>query len=123
MSYSRPDKTPNQTQSIQMLDSKLVYKNPWMQVFEDTIQRPSGAKGLYGVVKKTDFAVILPISGDDIYLVEQYRYPIKKRCLELPQGAWESNPEADHILLAMGELQEETGLIAEKMTYVGAQYL
>lgn len=116
-------KSTNDFKVIKTLESKVVYKNNWMSVHEDIIERESGAKGLYGVVRKPDFAVILPICHGYIYLVEQYRYPVKQRFSELPQGAWESNPEADHLLLAMGELQEETGLIAHQMTYIGAQYL
>lgn len=108
---------------IETLESNLVYQNKWMQVYEDKIRRQSGAEGIYGVVRKPDFALILPICHGHVYLVEQFRYPVGKRFAECPQGAWESNPEADHLLLAMGELEEETGLIAHKMTYVGAQYL
>ncbi len=108
---------------IETLDSKIVYKNKWMTVREDKIRRPSGAEGLYGVVDKPDFAVIFPYQDGYVYLVEQYRYPIEQRQKEFPQGTWEDNPEADHLLLAAGELQEETGLFANKMEYLGYQYL
>ena len=108
---------------IQTLDSKVVYENKWLRLREDRIRRSSGNEGIYGVVEKPDFAIILPIEGDTVYMVEQYRYTIKSRQLELPQGAWEANPDADPIELAKGELEEETGLIADSMEYVGFQYL
>lgn len=108
---------------IKTLESKVVYQNRWIKVREDQIQRPSGAKGLYSVVEKVDFAVILPLQDGYVHLVEQYRYPVQKRYWELPQGSWEDSPEADHALLAAGELQEETGLLAGKMSYLGHQYL
>ena len=108
---------------IQTLSSKVVYENKWLRVKEDKIRRGSGSEGIYGVVEKPDFAIILPIEGDTVYMVEQYRYTIKERQLELPQGAWESNPDADPVKLAKGELKEETGLTAESMEYVGFQYL
>ena len=108
---------------IQTLSSKVVYENKWLRVKEDKIRRGSGSEGIYGVVQKPDFAIILPIEGDTVYMVEQYRYTIKERQLELPQGAWESNPDADPVELAKGELKEETGLTAESMEYVGFQYL
>ncbi|MFV0574302.1 MAG: NUDIX domain-containing protein [Vibrio sp.] len=110
-------------EEIQTLSSEVVYQNKWMTVKEDKIKRASGAEGIYGVVEKPDFVVILPIDGDDVYLVEQYRYAVKERLLEFPQGAWESNPDVDPVLLAAGELQEETGLVAGQMIYVGFQYL
>lgn len=107
---------------IKTLSSDIVYSNKWMTVREDKIKRASGTEGIYGVVDKPDAAVIIPIDNDSIYLVEQYRYSVGKRYWELPQGAWESNPDADSLTLAKGELQEETGLIAHKMVYVATQY-
>src|SRR5690606_35721662 len=50
-------------------------------------------------------------------------YPVHQRYWELPQGAWEQRPEADHAAIAAGELREETGLVAKNMLYVGYQYL
>lgn len=108
--------------SIATLSSREVYRNHWMRVHEDQILRSNGQPGLYGVVEKDESAIILPIEGDRIWLVEQYRYTIKKRALELPQGGWEqeiANPEE----LARGELKEELGLQAEKMTRLGALWI
>ena len=59
------------------------------------------------MVEKHDAAIILPIDDGRIWLVEQFRYTIQERALELPQGGWEmeiENPEE----LARGELREET---------------
>ena len=108
---------------IKQLTCQQVYKNKWMTVREDTVQRPSGAQGIYGVVDKPDFAVIAAIEDGYIHLVEQYRYPVQGRYWEMPQGTWESNHAADPLVLARGELQEETGLIAQNMLHVAHQYL
>ncbi|CAD5281603.1 NUDIX hydrolase [Alteromonas sp. 38] len=108
---------------IETLSSKVVYENKWLKVREDKIRRASGNEGIYGVVEKPDFAIILPIDGDIVYLVEQYRYTVEQRLLEFPQGAWEDNPDADPKVLAAGELKEETGFTANEMHYVGFQYL
>ena len=108
--------------SIKVLSSREVYRNKWLRVREDQIERSNGVRGIYGVVDKDDCAVILPIKGDTIYLIEQFRYTVLERCLELPQGGWEMadvNPEE----LARGELREETGLTAEYMTYLGALWI
>lgn len=109
--------------TIKTLSSKLVYQNNWMTVREDQIERQSGAKGIYGVVDKPDCAVIIAVENQYVYLVQQYRYSVGARFWELPQGSWESKPDADHLDLAKGELQEETGLIAGRMTYVGKQLI
>jgi 8-oxo-dGTP pyrophosphatase MutT (NUDIX family) len=104
--------------TITTLSSREVYRNPWLRLREDEILRSNGSKGIYGVVEKHDCAVILPIDGGKVWMVEQYRYTIEERALELPQGGWEmqvENPEE----LARGELKEETGLVAAEMTYLG----
>ena len=53
-----------------------------------------------------------------MWLVEQFRYTIQERALELPQGGWEMEIE-DPEELARGELKEETGLHAAEMIYLG----
>jgi 8-oxo-dGTP pyrophosphatase MutT (NUDIX family) len=105
-------------QSITTLSSREVYRNHWMRLREDEILRSNGKKGIYGVVDKDDAAIILPIDGGQVWLVEQFRYTIQERALELPQGGWEmevENPEE----LARGELKEEMGLNAAEMIYLG----
>jgi 8-oxo-dGTP pyrophosphatase MutT (NUDIX family) len=101
--------------AIRTLRSREVYRNHWMRVREDDIARANGTHGIYGVVEKQDCAIVLPIDGDSIWLVEQYRYTIGARALELPQGGWEAD-NVDPEALARGELREETGLTAARMT-------
>jgi len=104
--------------TITTLSSREIYRNHWMRLREDQILRSNGEKGIYGVVEKDDGAIILPIDGNRVWLVEQFRYTIQERALELPQGGWEmeiDNPEE----LARGELKEEMGLEAAQMTYLG----
>jgi len=108
--------------SIKTLSSREVYRNPWLCVREDQVERSNGARGIYGVVEKDDCAIIVPIEGQTIYLIEQFRYTVQQRCLELPQGGWET-PGVDPEELARGELREETGLIAASMTRLGAMWL
>lgn len=100
---------------IKTLSSKVVYENKWMRVREDAIERPSGQQGIYSVMEKPDFTVVIPVQDGYVYMVEQYRYPVEKRQLEFPQGTWEENGQADPAELAAGELQEETGLLAKKL--------
>ena len=82
-----PDESVGRT--IETLATREVYRNHWMRVREDEILRSNGGKGIYGVVEKYDGAIILPIDEGRVWLVEQYRYAIKERSLELPQGSWE----------------------------------
>jgi ADP-ribose pyrophosphatase len=65
--------------AIRTLSTREIYRNPWLRLREDAIERNNGAPGIYSVVDKQDCAVILPIDGDHIWLVEQFRYTIGPR--------------------------------------------
>jgi 8-oxo-dGTP pyrophosphatase MutT (NUDIX family) len=108
--------------SIATLSSREVYRNHWMRVREDEILRCNGEKGIYGVVDKDDSAIILPIEEGRVWLVEQFRYTIQERALELPQGGWEMEVD-DPEELARGELREELGLDAAQMTHLGTLWI
>ena len=104
--------------SIKKLSSREVYRNQWLRLREDRILRSNVKEGIYSVVDKDDCAIILPIEDGKVWLVEQFRYTIQERALELPQGGWEMEVK-DPEELARGELKEETGLHATEMTYLG----
>lgn len=105
---------------IETVDSRVVYENRWMRVREDQIRRTDGSDGIYGVVEKPDFVAIAPVEHDGrIHLVQQFRYPVRARYWEIPQGSWEAAPESDPSETARRELREETGLEASEMTYGG----
>jgi 8-oxo-dGTP pyrophosphatase MutT (NUDIX family) len=108
--------------SIRTLSSREIYRNRWLRLREDEIERNNGARGIYGVVEKDDCAIILPIEGETIYLIEQFRYTIQQRALELPQGGWETSG-VDPEELARGELREETGLRAATMISLGTMWV
>lgn len=108
--------------SIRTLGTREIYRNPWLRLREDQIERSNGTRGIYSVVEKDDCAVIIPIQDQTIYLVEQFRYTIQQRAIELPQGGWETeieNPEE----LARGELKEELGFDAAEMIYLGQLWI
>lgn len=114
--------------SITTLSSREVYSNPWLRVREDQIMRSNGKTGIYGVVDKDDCAIILPLDLEAeegrgrVWLIEQFRYTIQERCLELPQGGWEME-NVDPEELARGELKEEIGMNAAHMTYLGTMWI
>ena len=122
MTDSRPDAGGYVT-----LSSRIAYENRWMKVREDSIRRPNGHTGLYGVVDRGDFVVILPLGQmpdgqPTVTLVRQYRYPVAQTLWELPMGMWEDRPDASPGDIAAGELREETGLRAASLVHAGILY-
>lgn len=102
--------------------SREVYRNPWMTVREDDIRRPDGSPGIYGVVDKPTFALVIAADGDRYRLVEQFRYPIGLRRWEFPQGTAPGTLDGDEpspAELAAQELREETGLRATSLVVLG----
>ena len=89
-----------------------------MRLHEDQLDPP----GLYAWVEKSPGAVIVPLEDDGVWLVEQYRHPVRRRVWEFPQGAWEDAPDAPAEALARGELAEETGLRAASMERLGSLF-
>jgi 8-oxo-dGTP pyrophosphatase MutT (NUDIX family) len=108
--------------SIRTLSSREIYRNPWMRLREDQIERSNGTHGIYGVVEKDPAAIIIPLEENSLYLVQQYRYTVEAVCMEFPQGGWET-AEVDIEELARGELREETGLRAASLTYLGQTWI
>ena len=108
--------------TIRQLSTRVVYRNPWMTVREDEIERNNGTHGIYGVIEKCDSAIVIAIDGNDVYLVRQYRYPVGMTTLEFPQGSLERN-DVDPALIAREELQAETGLVADTMERLGVIYI
>ena len=107
-------------QEITQIRSDTVYQNQWMTVREDAVRFPNGHEGIYGVVEKVDFSLIVPIhDGGRIEMVEQFRYPLGGRFWELPQGSWETDETLSPLEVARRELLEETGLVAQEMTELG----
>lgn len=99
--------------------SREAYRNPWIRVREDVIEHDDGSTGLYGVVERPDFALVVPRQDDGFWLVEQYRYPLGRRSWEFPQGTWGAGKDGSAEELARAELAEETGLRAGRLEHLG----
>ncbi len=104
------------------LREEIRYENDWIRIEHYDVIKPNGEPGIYGKVHFKNTAIaVLPIDQDgNTYLVGQYRYTINAYSWELPEGGCLHELPLD---AAKRELKEETGLIAEKWTFLGEQYL
>lgn len=103
------------------LSAKVVHKNPWYHIVHETFVTPVRTIGNYFIVTPhgTGKSVaIVPIVDGKIIFVQQYRYVLKKRQLELPTGGTERGYTSYRA--AQKELYEETGYRATKLEKVGA---
>ncbi|WP_317131494.1 NUDIX hydrolase [Pedobacter aquae] len=97
----------------QILESKAIYDNPWIEITEHQVINPTGGKGIYGEVHFKNYAIgIIALDDDDqIWLVGQYRFPLKAYSWEIPEGGGPLN--TNPLASAKRELLEETGLVAQ----------
>ena len=59
---------------------------------------------------------VLPVEGEFVYLVQQYRYPVGKVTLEIPAGKREKTQT--YLSCARAELKQEAGLTARNLKEV-----
>ena len=73
-----------------------------------------------GRARSIGAAVILAVQDDHVLLVEQWRVPLQRRCLELPAGlVGDETVDEDVVVSAARELEEETGWRAERIEIIG----
>jgi 8-oxo-dGTP pyrophosphatase MutT (NUDIX family) len=91
-----------------------AYRNPWISVWHDEVDRPDGSDGIYGVVHFANLAVGVVVldDADRVLLVGQHRYALDAYSWELPEGGV---PDSESVLDgAIRELREETGVTADR---------
>jgi 8-oxo-dGTP pyrophosphatase MutT (NUDIX family) len=104
----------------QTLGYRIVYANAWLRLREDTVIRPDGQPGIYGVVEMSPSVGIVALSdAHEVALVTQWRYTLGRMSAEIPTGS--SEPSDPSVLAAaQRELREETGLSARNWRELGS---
>jgi 8-oxo-dGTP pyrophosphatase MutT (NUDIX family) len=104
----------------QTLGTRAVYANSWLRLREDTVIRPDGQQGIYGVVEMNPTVGVVALNGiSEIALVAQWRYTLGRMSVEIPTGGSESS-DRSVLAAAQRELREETGLSAESWRDLGS---
>ena len=95
-----------------VLNQKMIYENPWIELREFQVINPSGGKGIYGKVHFKHLAVgVIPLDEEwNTWLVGQFRFTLDQYSWEIPEGGGRVDEEP--LEAAKRELIEETGLTA-----------
>jgi 8-oxo-dGTP pyrophosphatase MutT (NUDIX family) len=93
----------------QVLDSKLLISERWLQLREDRVRLANGHEiDRFHVIHGPDWASVLCVTeASEVVLVRQYRHGIAQPSLELPAGVIEAHETPEEA--ARRELAEETG--------------
>jgi ADP-ribose pyrophosphatase len=101
-----------------ILESEQKYKNPWVELVEDKVIRPDGKEGIYATVKLKNGVSILPLDEEgNVYLVEQFAYPLGKNIITPVSGGVEEGETP--LVSGKRELKEELGFAAEEWIDLG----
>jgi ADP-ribose pyrophosphatase len=99
-------------------DHDAPLETPWRGKFIEVRKR--GRWEYVGRTGGVRAAVILALDEGDVILVEQYRVPLGKHCLELPAGLIGDHDASDTVEAAAArELEEETGYRPARIETLG----
>ena len=110
----------NEERPWQILERKVIYESPWINLHLAKIRLPDGTViPDHHIVDYPKEAVgVVPI-GDDgrILLIDHYRFITDSRGWEIPAGAMEEGESTEESVLR--ELKEETGHVACSLIKLG----
>ena len=101
--------------------SKQIFDGIVVKLFVDSIELPNGKPATREVVRHPGAVCVIPVTDDgEVIMVKQFRYPFGKVLLEIPAGKLE--PNEDPLDAARRELEEESGVVAERVDFMGELY-
>lgn len=103
-----------------MIETRPIYDGRIVHLSLDSVRFPDGSTGELEMIRHSGAAAVLPLLDEPdvadprILLLRQYRYAAGGYILEVPAGR-PDQPGEDWKVCARRELEEEAGLIAERL--------
>lgn len=103
------------------LGVNTIFKGKIIDVHVDDIELPDGKKAKREVVEHSGGVCVAPLTdNDELLMVRQFRYPFSRELLEVPAGKLEKGE--DPLDAGIRELEEECGVVADKVISLGEIY-
>jgi len=100
--------------SFKKLSEEQIWEGHVVSVAVADFESPDGEVVEREIVHHPGAVVVVPIDGDEVVLVRQYRAPLDQDLLEIPAGKRDVDDESPEET-AHRELAEEVGLQADSM--------
>jgi ADP-ribose pyrophosphatase len=104
------------------VERRIVHRGRFISFRIDTIEDAGGKRHTREIVEHPGAVCIIPLLGDDVLMVRQWRTPVEQVLLELPAGTLDRAEDGtleDPDLAAQRELEEETGHRAARWRKLG----
>ena len=103
------------------INSKQIFDGVVVKLFVDDVELPDGKKSIREIVRHPGAVCVIPVDeNENVIMIKQFRYPFSEVLLEVPAGKLE--PNEDPLEAVKRELEEESGVNAESVEYIGTMY-
>lgn len=100
------------------LGERVIFQTKLFTVKDIDIQFNTGQKVTYQIVEKKNTSMLVPLDkNNNVYFIKEYFYAIDEYQLGLPKGRIDEGYDA--LVTANKELQEEIGMKAGKLDFLG----
>ena len=107
-----------------LLDSSYPYESQWFKLRKDILARAGQGQGTYVYIEHPGSVFVVPLTTDQhILLIHSYRFTIDAWCWEVPAGTIAGRQGLSPEVVALQELEEETGATCRILEHLGKFYL
>ena len=103
------------------LGEREIHQGYVISLVEGEFAAPDGSLMQRDVVHHPGAVSVVPVDGDEVVLVRQYRAPIDAELLEIPAGKRDV-PGEEPAITALRELEEEVGFTTDSMVPLARFY-
>jgi len=102
------------------IDSRIAFSGKIFQVRTGNVSLQDGSNAQRDIVDHSGGVAIVPIIGDEVVLIRQFRISIGREIIELPAGKLEQDEKPE--VCARRELEEEIGFKVGRLVLAQSYY-
>ncbi len=108
-------------QKEKALTSEQIFDGVVVKLYRDEIELENGERAVREYIRHPGGVCVAAVDDDEnIYMVEQFRYPFGKALTEVPAGKLKFGEDPEQC--GRRELKEEVGAVADSFEYLGCIY-